>query len=122
MDHRQIARTLAVLRVALGGALVVAPGVLGRAWLGPVARRREVKLLVRGFGARDLALGLGTFRALDRGEPAETWVALSAAADATDALGAVAGSRALGWWRAAATGLSAAGAAGAGAYASRRVD
>ena len=80
-------RTLAMIdslgRAALGAVVLVAPGWVGSTWIGPVAHDPRVRVLVRALGARDLALGLGTARAIVDGDPAP-WLLASGAADAVD--------------------------------------
>ena len=57
-----------------------------RPWIGDAAESADARLLARTMGGRDLALGLGTLRALavDDAE-ARPWVALAGMADAVDA-------------------------------------
>ena len=68
---------------------------------GSRAPRGTLTMATRMLGARDLVLGLGTLRALDRDADAATWAKASAGADAGDAvaaflvLGAIPTSRAL---------------------------
>ncbi len=83
--ERRAAAWYAASRLALGACLVVAPSVLA-GWVGPVARQPAGKVLVRAFGGRDAALGLGTLLALQAGLPARRWLQLAAAVDAVDAL------------------------------------
>jgi hypothetical protein len=122
VDHRQVVRILSVMRVVIGALLIVAPGAAGRRWIGEPARDPRVKVAIRGLGARDLALGLGTLRALDRGEPARGWVQLAAVGDATDAVSGVLGVRRLGVARTLATVASAGAAAALGLTAADNVD
>ena len=70
--------------MAIGAALVVAPRLAGPMWIGDDANSRAVKVLARAFGARDLALGLGTAVALDGGKPVRGWLEGAALADAVD--------------------------------------
>jgi hypothetical protein len=122
VDHRQVVRILSVMRVVIGTVLVVAPGAAGARWIGDAAADPRVKVAVRGLGARDLALGLGALRALDRGEPARGWVQLAAVGDAADAVSGVLGARRLGLVRSLATVASATAAAALGFTAADRVD
>jgi hypothetical protein len=51
----------------------------------------SIRLLARTLGGRDLALGVGTLRALSRSDDeARPWVALAGVSDAVDALATVA--------------------------------
>jgi hypothetical protein len=86
MQPRDVALLIARGRIAIGAAFVLAPGLAGRLWIGSDAERRPVKLLVRGLGARDMALGLGVVIALDRGAPVRGWLEGSALADSADLL------------------------------------
>ena len=65
---------------------LAAPTVMSRPWIGVAAESPDARLLSRTMGGRDLALGLGTLRALgvDDAE-ARPWVALAGMADAVDA-------------------------------------
>lgn len=84
-----LAMTVARCRIAIGLAAVVSPRlatrVMGRGrpsdGMGP--------LFARMLGARDVALGLGTVIALDRGAPVRGWVEGSALADAADCISCV---------------------------------
>ena len=122
MDHRQVARILAVARVAIGAVLLVAPGAAGRRWIGDVATDTRTKVAIRGLGARDLALGLGTLRTLDRGEPAAGWVRLAAVGDLSDAVSSVLAARRLGLLRTVGSVATAGGAAAAGLALSGQLD
>jgi hypothetical protein len=84
MEPRELALWHARGRQLVGAAFVVLPGLAGSAWIGSDARRRPVKVLARAFGARDLALGLGTAIALDRGAPVRGWIEAGALSDAID--------------------------------------
>lgn len=85
MDHRQLVRILSAGRVVVGASLVIAPGLIGRSWVGEDGSSTGTKLAFRTMGIRDLALGAGTLHALATGEPARSWVLLSAISDAVDA-------------------------------------
>lgn len=68
MDTRAaLASTLAVGRVGMGLAGIVAPVWFGGIWVGRAARRADVGVMVRAFGVRDVALGLATLGALRAG-------------------------------------------------------
>ncbi|MEX1162447.1 MAG: hypothetical protein WEB03_02590 [Nitriliruptor sp.] len=83
------ARGLAASRIALGVALVAAPGAATTRWLGTRTEDdpgREVA--VRGLGARDVVLGIGTLVALRSGSEvrhAARWVEAGIVADLADA-------------------------------------
>jgi hypothetical protein len=84
VEPRDLALSNARGRMAIGAALVLAPRLAGPIWIGGEANSRAVKVLARGLGARDLALGLGTAVALDRGKPVRGWLEGAALADAVD--------------------------------------
>jgi hypothetical protein len=95
VSPRDIAIAQARGRIALGAGALLAPGIAGRAWIGRDADRAAVKVLARGLGARDVALGLGVVIALDRGAPVRGWLEGSALADAGDFLATLVAGRAL---------------------------
>ncbi len=87
---RRLARLIAWGRVAIGCTAVVAPVVVARPWIGDAATSAEGRLLARTMGGRDLAIGIGTLRALGRSDAeARPWVALGGTADAVDTLATV---------------------------------
>jgi hypothetical protein len=86
VDARDVALLQARGRIAVGVAMLAAPGLAGRTWIGDDALRPATKVITRGFGARDLALGLGVVIALDRGAPVRGWLEGSALADVGDLL------------------------------------
>jgi hypothetical protein len=78
--------SLARLRIAIGLAAVVSPRLTVRALSGRQAPDGVGPLLARMLGARDVALGLGTVIALDRGAPVRGWLEGSALSDAMDCI------------------------------------
>jgi peptide-methionine (R)-S-oxide reductase len=84
VDPRELAIAQARARIAVGITMLLAPALAGRVWLGREAARPATKLIIRGFGGRDLALGLGVVIALDRGAPVRGWLEGSALADVGD--------------------------------------
>jgi hypothetical protein len=85
LDHRHLARLLATGRVGLGALLLVRPAA-ARSWIGDVAEQPGGRVAVRALAVRDLVIGVGVLRALDRGESLRPWLAFSAAADLGDTL------------------------------------
>ena len=82
----RLAQLLAVARIGIGCAALAAPTIMTRPWIGDAAGSPDVRLLARTMAGRDLALGLGTLRALGVGEAeGRPWVALAGMADAVDA-------------------------------------
>jgi hypothetical protein len=86
MDPRERVLLHARLRIAIGAAFVIFPGIAGRMWIGSDAARRPVKVFARAFGVRDLAIGLGAVIALDRGTPVRGWIEAGALSDGVDTL------------------------------------
>lgn len=84
MSERRLAYMTAIARIAIGTGFMAAPRLTGRTWVGDEAGRTRTALFIRALGARDVALGLGTARALATGAPARSWLRASLLADATD--------------------------------------
>jgi len=84
MQDAKLAMSLARGRIALGLAAVVAPGLATRVMGGRRASNGIAPLFARMLGARDIALGLGTVIALDRGKPVRGWLEGSALSDTVD--------------------------------------
>ena len=83
---RAVAGALALGRVGLGAAVLVAPEGVTSRWLGEHAQHPAVRYLAHSLGVRDVALGALALRSLrDRRFAAETQVAC-AMADAVDAI------------------------------------
>jgi hypothetical protein len=114
------ARAVAALRVALGAAALVSPGLAARPWVGPSAGEPAGVVLGRAAGARDVALGAGALLAAARQGPRaeRTWVAAGAFCDALDAATTIAAWRRLAGGRLL-VGGAAVGAAALGALALR---
>ncbi len=85
IDHRHLARLLATGRVGVGLLLLVRPRS-ARSWMGDVVDDSGARVAVRALGIRDLVIGAGVLRALDRGESLRPWLGYSAAADLTDSV------------------------------------
>jgi len=85
VPHR-LAQLVALGRIGIGCTALVAPTLMTRPWIGDAAESPDARLMARTMGGRDLALGIGTLRALEV-SPAEArpWVALAGMADAVDA-------------------------------------
>lgn len=87
MDDRDTARMLAWGRIGVGAVLFLMPAKAARMWTGRDVADFPSKMIVRGLGARDLAMGAGLATALESGRSASPWLQACAAADAADALG-----------------------------------
>lgn len=95
MEARAIALSQARGRVAVGAALLLAPGWAGRRWIGEPAGHPAVKVITRALGVRDLAIGLGAVIALDRGAPARGWFEAAALCDTVDLVATLLGGKAI---------------------------
>src|SRR5918998_4319250 len=89
MEARDLAVGLAGGRIAIGVVSLVAPGLVGRAMLGPDGDSDGTRLFLRVVGARDLALGIGVLAALDRNAPVRGWLRAAAVVDGLDAAGSL---------------------------------
>jgi hypothetical protein len=89
MEARDLAVGLAGGRIAIGAVSLLAPGLVGRAMMGPDGDSGGIRLVLRAVGGRDLALGIGVLAALDRGASVRRWLRASAVADGLDAAGSV---------------------------------
>jgi hypothetical protein len=87
VNASSLARAIGAGRVGFGLALLAAPERFAEPWLGRDARRAGAVVAVRGLGARDLALGMGTVAAASEALPA--WVAASLAGDLGDLVATV---------------------------------
>jgi hypothetical protein len=84
MTARSLARLQAVGRLAAGGGLACAPGLVAGAWVGGAADTRDGQVLAIGLGARDVAIAFGTLRALHRRRGAVAWLRAGILADGAD--------------------------------------
>ncbi|MDQ1741436.1 MAG: hypothetical protein QOE53_3088 [Pseudonocardiales bacterium] len=84
MDARTLARQHALGRVLVGTGLTLAPRLAGQGWMGRDSRRPATQVAIRAFGARDLAIGLGTAYTAGQGYGARPWLWAGVLADATD--------------------------------------
>lgn len=93
MNAALIARVVGAGRVGFGVALILTPERLTTPWLGSDAARTGTRVVTRGLGARDLALGAGALAAA----PADLrrWVAAGVAADVADLVATVAAGESL---------------------------
>lgn len=87
MEARDLAVGLAGGRIAIGVISLLAPGLVGRAMIGPDGDSGGTRVFLRVLGARDLGLGLGVLLAFDRDAPARGWLQASAVVDGLDVAG-----------------------------------
>ena len=88
-DLEQQVRAFAAVRIAIGAAALVAPGLGVRKWLGPDSDGPGARLLMRMAGGRDVALGIGTLFAVRHGSPVRGWLEAGMLADTTDLVGSL---------------------------------
>jgi hypothetical protein len=80
-----LAALISLVRVVFGGAVIAAPKLMERVWIGKQARLPGAQVLARAVGARDLALGLGGLQSAGRDDgSASRWLAAAAVSDAVD--------------------------------------
>ena|SRR5437870_958971 len=91
MNSDSTVKSMARGRIAVGAGAWLAPNLFGRALLLAPQNNPQAPYLARLFGARDVALGVGTLAA--RGEARQTWLVAGLACDAADAAAAVLGGR-----------------------------
>ena len=85
-DPRRVAAYLGRGRVGIGLALILAPGVVGRSWIGPAGATPGARVFVRLTGIRDAVVGLGTTIAAGQRRGGADWLSMGAVCDAGDAL------------------------------------
>ena len=79
-----MAKSNAIGRIVVGTALVAAPGLAARTWIGDQSDTPGAKVLARALGVRDLALGLGVVLAMKNDAPVRGWLEGAALADVVD--------------------------------------
>jgi hypothetical protein len=119
MDTAKLAEQIAYGRIGLGLALMLAPGLAGRGYIGRRAGEPTVRLVNRLFGGRDVALGVWLLSSRDDKAAFRTAVAVGVACDAWDAVATLTTKDALPKMGRAMTAMTATGAAVAGALALR---
>lgn len=85
-DTRRVATYLGRGRAGIGLAMMLAPGVAGRSWIGPAGAEPGARMFVRVAGIRDAVLGVGTAIAAGQGRGGGDWLSMAAVCDAGDAL------------------------------------
>ena len=85
MNPTTLARALAINRILYGVAVILFPTLTNYVWVGRGARKESTRVMSRAVGARDLALGVGSLRALDSPDDSRPWFAAHLVADVTDA-------------------------------------
>lgn len=97
MDSKAVPTVLAAGRIAFGTGLLLAPRTFASPWIGRHARDPLTTVMIRGFGARDLALGVGGVLCLRRADAgrARWWYGAQALSDGVDGLATLAAGSAL---------------------------
>lgn len=95
MTDRELGRAAGALRMAIGAALVLAPRLAARVWIGPRGDVPGAPTFARVVGARDVAIGLATLRSASdpRREDVRIWLHAGALCDAADAAATVLAAR-----------------------------
>ena len=83
MDLRGVVRATSVARLAIGAGMVLAPRVLGAAWIGEAAHTPGTSVMTRAFAAREAFLGGATLALIDT-PAAPAIVAANALCDGVD--------------------------------------
>jgi hypothetical protein len=86
LEPKTAAQLIAASRIAVGAAFVLAPKWSTRKWTGEFSDTTAAYMGARGLGGRDLAIGLGTLRALQNGESVRAWLQAGVISDGSDAL------------------------------------
>jgi hypothetical protein len=122
VDARTLARSHALGRIVVGGALTLAPRLAGSGWMGRDSGRPATQVAISALGARDLAIGLGTAHAAGQGYGARPWIWAGVLADATDLAATLRARDALPAFNVAVVGLVAGGSVLAGLWLRRELD
>lgn len=90
MNEREMARVLGLVRTLVGVGAFLMPKTTTRVWIGQEAKPYPTNMVLRGFGARDAAIGIGLLVALEKDAPVRGWLEASALSDLGDAIGTLA--------------------------------
>ena len=116
MNPRDVGRAYGIGRAVFGAAMLLAPRLALRPFLGSAASEPAVGVAVRAAGVRDLVLGMMALHTLDHPEVAPRWQRTLGAIDAVDGLAVLAARDALPSAGVAAFVAIAAGGAATGAW------
>ena len=92
METESAVKAIAGLRTVIGAAAWIAPRLSGKGFGLDPAANPQSPYLGRLFGARDVAMGIGTLQST--GEARQQWLKLGVGVDVADALAALAAGRA----------------------------
>jgi len=122
MEDATLAMALARARMGLGVFAVTVPKFAAKKFFGRSEAVGVEGQLTRMLGARDLALGLGTVIAIDKGTPVRGWLEASAFADAGDFLATLLGRKEMGRTAFVGTLITTSFSVGACLFLARRLD
>jgi len=95
LSPRDAGRLIAAGRIAIGAALVLAPRLSTRPWLGDDAERTGAQVLARAMGARDIVTGAVALHTIDQPDAGPRWQRTLAGVDAVDLAATLAARREL---------------------------
>jgi len=81
---RHLTAAFALSRLLFGVGLIVAPDKLSARWIGEDGERGPVQVLLRGLGARDIALSAGALACIGDDDQLAVWLAGAIIGDLTD--------------------------------------
>lgn len=84
MEPRDLARSQALGRMAIGVAMIARPRLGIGPWIGADAKRPATHVVARALGAREIALGVGQLGALRAGSGVRPWLVGGLIADGVD--------------------------------------
>ncbi|HEX8156922.1 MAG TPA: hypothetical protein VF526_06005 [Solirubrobacteraceae bacterium] len=84
MTGRDVARVINTGRIALGAALMLAPRLAARGWIGQDADAPGVTALARGLGVREAVLGAMGLHTMDNPQVGPRWQRTLALCDGVD--------------------------------------
>ena len=93
MSPRDAVRALAIGRIVLGLALLLAPRLAGRLAVGPDADSAGASVIARALGIRDAIFGGMVLHTADHPQVGQRWLTACAVADAVDASAVLAARR-----------------------------
>jgi hypothetical protein len=85
MTHTSAATVaFSLSRLAFGAGLLAVPERVASGWIGDDAARDPVKIVIRGLGARDVALAAGALACREDPDRLATWLSMTIASDLCD--------------------------------------
>jgi hypothetical protein len=90
LSTRRLITAFALGRLAFGLGLMARPENVASGWIGKDAQRGAVKIVLRGLGARDVALSAGALAALGEEDRLAHWIAAAIGCDLSDVVSTLA--------------------------------